>query len=138
MLSYKRAFLLAMMATAITVSIELFADLLVVAHPRWMLIDEAAMAILVGALVIVFERWRARHLAEQLRIIRDVNRHVRNELQVLVAASHGLANGESVAQIERAIDHIDWTLREVLPGKVIPKETTPPMTFPNVKFDRPA
>ncbi len=138
MLSYKRAFLLAVMATAMTVSIELFSDLLVVAHPRWMLIDEAAMAILVGALVIMFERWRARHVAERLRIIRDMNRYVRNELQVLVAASHGLANTQSIAQIERAIGHIDWALREVLPGKVIPKETTSPVTFPNFKFDRPA
>lgn len=138
MLSYRRALLIALLATAVTAAVELISDLLVVANPRWMFIDETAMAVLVGGLVIIFERWRSRHVAERLRIIRDMNRYVRNELQVLVAASQSLGNSQSVSEIERAVDRIDWALREVLPGKCIPRENTPPLPFQKADLDRSA
>jgi hypothetical protein len=59
-----------------------------------------------------------------------MNRYIRNELQVIVSVTpeHG-ARAETIGQ---CVDHIDWALRELLPGKshLSGDETT--------KLDRPA
>ncbi len=136
MLPYRRNFPMAVTAVAATLVIEFAADLLMLANPRWMLIEEAGMAVAVGAGVFFFERWRGRYMTERLRVVRDMNLYVRNELQVLIAATQTVTNPKSVAQIERAVDHIEWALRELLPGKTLLQERMPP--FELRKLDRPA
>ena len=66
-------------------------DLLVVRYPGWIVGDALALGTLVGLLVFGYEYRRSRAIAEKIRIIRDMNCYMRNELQVIVAATpeHG-------------------------------------------------
>ena len=69
-----------------------------------------------------YERERSRFLAEKLRVIREMNAFVRNELQIL-SASQEHPDKTRVNTIERSVERIDWALRELLPGKeMAPKE----------------
>ncbi len=91
------------------------ADFVVLRHPKWMIADALILAVAVAIVVYRYERERSRFLSEKLRVIRDMNAFVRNELQVLYAC---LDNPEKarVPTIERSVERIDWALRELLPG----------------------
>jgi hypothetical protein len=90
-------------------------DLLVLRDPKWILADTLALAVVVGLLVSGYEHRRASWVAEQIRIIRDMNCYIRNELQVIVSVTP--ENGSRALTITDCVDHIDWALRELLPGK---------------------
>jgi hypothetical protein len=92
-----------------------FSDMILIRHPRWLLADDLILAAIAGLLVYLYERERSRLLTEKLRVIRDMNSFVRNELQIVYAS---LANpcGPHVDKIERSVERIDWALRELLPG----------------------
>jgi len=92
-----------------------FSDLIVVRHASWIIGDDLIMAGAAGVVVFLYERERSRFLSEKLRVIRDMNSFVRNELQVLYAC---LDNPEKtrVSAAERSVERIDWALREMLPG----------------------
>src|ERR1700739_392727 len=47
------------------------------------LADDFALAIVLGCVVLFYERRRRQHLNVQLGIIREMNHHVRNALQVI-------------------------------------------------------
>jgi hypothetical protein len=80
-----------------------------------MIADDATLAIAVAIVVFYYEKERARILSERLRVIRDMNAFVRNELQILYAS---LEHPEKtrVTTIEGSVERIDWALRELLPG----------------------
>ncbi len=104
-------------------------------HDRlWFVGDAFALAALIGLVVFAYEERRARNVAEKVRIIRDMNRFVRNELQVIVSATP--ETGASARTIVHCVDNIDWALRELLPGKVRKLEEAP-RPGPR-KLDRPA
>jgi hypothetical protein len=65
--------------------------------------------------VFLYEKERGRILSERLRVIRDMNAFVRNELQVLYACLDHPEKAR-VPTIERSVERIDWALRELLPG----------------------
>jgi signal transduction histidine kinase len=92
------------------------ADLFVVGHPRWMLTDDLIVSVLAALVVYRYERERSRVLSEKLRVIREMNAFVRNELQI-VYASLERPDKMRVSTIERSVARIDWALRELLPGK---------------------
>ncbi len=93
-------------------------------HTRfWLLGDALALGALIGLVVFAYEERRARSMAEKVRIIRDMNRFVRNELQVIVAATP--QTGASARTIVDCVDNIDWALRELLPGRVRGLEEAP-------------
>ena len=59
---------------------------------------------------------RQRLASAHLKIIAEVNHHVRNALTT-VLYSVELTRNESLIQVtQSAMERIDWTLREVLPG----------------------
>ncbi len=95
-----------------------FSDVVLIHHPRWLLADDLILAAIAGCLVYLYERERSRLLAEKLRVIRDMNSFVRNELQIVYAS---LANPREprVHEIEKSVQRIDWALRELLPGTQI-------------------
>ncbi|MDA0365244.1 MAG: hypothetical protein O3B31_03430 [Chloroflexi bacterium] len=68
------------------------------------------------ALVILIVVARARR-AERLRfeVIREVNHHVGNALQVVRLHQSIEGDPEMTAQVDDAIDRIEWVLGEVLP-----------------------
>ena len=59
------------------------ADAVLVRHPTWMYVDDLILAVLAAVVVYQYERERSRVLAEKLRVIREMNAYVRNELQIL-------------------------------------------------------
>ena len=97
------------------------ADLFLFRHPAWMLIDDLVLALSAGIVVFHYERERTRFLSEKLRVIREMNAFVRNELQILNASAEH-PDRTRVSTIDRSVERIDWALRELLPGKeALPK-----------------
>ena len=113
--SVRNRILLAGLAFSLVLIVGYGADLVLVRHPTWMFADDLVLALGAAAVVYYYERERSRILAERLRVIRDMNSFVRNELQILYAC---LENPEKtrVSTIERSVERIDWALRELLPG----------------------
>ena len=95
-------------------------DLLTVRHPEWMVVDDLVLGFVAAWVVILYEERRTRLIREKLNVIREMNSYVRNELQVLVAAVPGEATAQTIDAVQRCVDHIDWALREILPGKHYP------------------
>ena len=73
--------------------------------------------IVAGVLVLFYETRRNRELTRRLEMIRLMNHHVRNSLQVIAYAS-STDRAVQVGKVRDAIERIDWALREVLPGRV--------------------
>lgn len=73
------------------------------------------MAGAAAVLVFRYERERSRFLSEKLRVIRDMNSFIRNELQILYTCLE-TQEKTRVSTIERSVERIDWALRELLPG----------------------
>ncbi len=92
-----------------------FSDMVLIRHPGWLLADDLILAAIAGLLVYVYERERSRLLAEKLRVIRDMNSFVRNELQIVYASLEN-PREPRVHEIEKSVQRIDWALRELLPG----------------------
>jgi hypothetical protein len=81
------------------------------------LISPAIAAIVAALLALrlhVMERDRARATVRALQTIADMNHHIRNALQVISYESY--TSAESNQHIREAVNKIEWTLREVLPG----------------------
>ena len=81
------------------------------------ILDDALIGIGVGLLVLVYELRHRQHLIRKLEVIRMMNHHVRNSLQVICYASADPAQEELRKNIRDAVERIDWALREVLPGQ---------------------
>ena len=64
------------------------------------------------------ERIRREIMRDRLRIIAEMNHHIRNALQVITYATAVGKDDESVELIRSSVERIEWTLREVLPGQV--------------------
>lgn len=71
----------------------------------------------VGVLVLIYERRRRENMIRGLEVIRLMNHHVRNSLQVISFAASSPEHEELEADIRRAVERIEWALREVLPGQ---------------------
>ena len=113
--SARQRFFLAALAFGLVLILGYSSDVLLKSHPDWMIADDLMLAIAVSVVVFLYEKERGRILSERLRVIRDMNAFVRNELQLLYAC---LDNPEKarVPTIERSVERIDWALRELLPG----------------------
>ncbi len=109
------------------------ADLFLFRHPAWMLIDDVILALAAGVMVFQYERERTRFLSEKLRVIREMNAFVRNELQILNASVEHLDRAR-VSTIESSVARIDWALRELLPGKETLAKHATNLTTTNQQF----
>jgi hypothetical protein len=109
------------------------ADLFLFRHPAWMLIDDVILALAAGVLVFQYERERTRFLSEKLRVIREMNAFVRNELQILNASVEHLDRAR-VSAIESSVGRIDWALRELLPGKEMLTKQASKLTTTDQRF----
>lgn len=88
-------------------------------HAEQTHIDDALLGFLVAVLayVLVGETEReARRKQQSAMVIDEMNHHIRNALQVIVART-GLSMRDipETSQITAAVDRIDWALREILP-----------------------
>jgi hypothetical protein len=80
------------------------------------LLDDVLVGIGVGLVVLLYERRHKREMIKKLEVIRLMNHHVRNSLQVVAFAS--VQQQEELAKkVRDAVERIEWALREVLPGQ---------------------
>jgi hypothetical protein len=82
---------------------------------RWHTIDDLLLGVVAGLIVLWYERLRTRALLQRLIVIREMNHHVRNALQVVIYAASAHKDEELADQVRDAVRRIDWALKEVLP-----------------------
>jgi|SRR5579859_5166961 len=122
-------FALAVLAFIVVVMVGFGSDLTINRHPKWMIADELFVGLLGACVVYAYERQRSQALFEQLRVIRDMNAFVRNELQILYA-SLDAPEKTRVPIVERSVERIDWALRELLPGGTMDSASQDKLTGP--------
>lgn len=77
---------------------------------------DALIGVGVGLLVLLYERRQRQNIIRKLEVIRLMNHHVRNSLQVISFAASS-PNQELAREVRAAMERIEWALREVLPGQ---------------------
>jgi hypothetical protein len=81
------------------------------------IIDDALVGVGAGLLVFLYERRLRQNIIRKLEVIRLMNHHVRNSLQVISFAASAPQQEEVANRIHNAVERIEWALREVLPGQ---------------------
>lgn len=61
------------------------------------------------------ERERRRNIAERLKMIGDLNHHVRNALQSIQLSAYSTQDQEIIASVGDSVQRIEWALREIVP-----------------------
>lgn len=95
-------------------------DLWLHQHAERLLIAITADALIgvgVGLLVLLYERRQRRDIIRKLEVIRIMNHHVRNSLQIISFAASVPQQEELAKEVQGAMERIEWALREVLPGQ---------------------
>lgn len=79
-------------------------------------LDNLATGILAGLVVFTYEQKRYSAAMEKVRIITEMNHHVRNALQAIISCRALPEQEKQVKMIADSVKRIEWALREVLPG----------------------
>ena len=79
-------------------------------------LDDLVIGILSGILVFIYERHQHKLVLEKMRVISEMNHHVRNALQPIIYSPYLKEQAEQVKIIQEGTRRIEWALREVLPG----------------------
>lgn len=99
-------------------------------------IDDLLLGVLTCGLVFFLQQRHERELRKHLEceaVVRQLNHHIRNALQVIVCrASLDSRDQVDLEPMQKAVERIDWALREILPITMgNPKqEATPEGKFP--------
>ncbi|MBZ5507417.1 MAG: hypothetical protein LAO78_18315 [Acidobacteriia bacterium] len=80
--------------------------------------------------VVLFNEQKNRFITGRLKVIAEMNHHIRNALQVISFYSWTAQNEKEVASIKEAVKRITWALSEVLPqmptSVAMPEAELPP------------
>jgi hypothetical protein len=63
------------------------------------------------------ERERRKNMAERLKMIGDLNHHVRNALQSIQLSAYSTQDREIITSVGDSVQRIEWALREIVPGR---------------------
>lgn len=93
--------------------------------PHYIPISQDIFPDLLAALVVGYlsylalrgEVERRGREARELKMIADMNHHIRNALDMLTLSSYTSNDKSAVAVIDKATERITWALREILPGR---------------------
>jgi len=80
-------------------------------------IDYMLSGLLAGVLVFAYEYHQHKIIHEKMRVISEMNHHVRNALQPIMYSPYLKEQAEQVRIIQEGTRRIEWALREVLPGE---------------------
>jgi hypothetical protein len=80
-------------------------------------VDDLLIGILSGFLVFAYERHQHKLILEKMRVVADMNHHIRNALQPIMYSPYLKEQAEQVRTIQEGTRRIEWALREVLPGE---------------------
>ena len=88
------------------------------AHPlSTAILTDALLGFAAGLLVLLYEERQEKVILRKLEVIRLMNHHVRNSLQVISYATSTPQQEELAVEVLNAVERIEWALREVLPGQ---------------------
>jgi hypothetical protein len=87
-----------------------------VIHGVSALIADLLVGIAAGLLVFAYEWHRHKLVLRQMRIIAEMNHHVRNALQPILYSPYLKEQAEQIRIIQQGTERIQWALKEVLPG----------------------
>src|ERR1700677_2171658 len=73
--------------------------------------------IIAASIFYLYECRARRQIREQLRLVDLMNHHIRNALQPLIFVPFQPEAAVQKQLVEECVGHIDWALREILPGK---------------------
>src|SRR5579864_5143864 len=112
-------------ALAAFVVIELMHYLLVpdLGPYRERIMAEGGSALILGMLAakLLHNAYKARQYAmARLRVIAELNHHVRNALEVISLSAYITRDEEAIRRIMEGVNRIDWALREILPRESFP------------------
>jgi hypothetical protein len=82
------------------------------------ILDSSTIALLIAAITwieIQAIQHRRRKVLEDMRVVSELNHHVRNALQVIQYASRVPEAKQQVQIIDESVERIDATLRELFP-----------------------
>lgn len=88
-------------------------------HGRMLYLDDILLGLLAGLVVFAYEQRRHRILMDKIRVIAQMNHHVRNALQT-IAFSRFADAPKQVQMLEESTRRIQWALQEILPGEEEP------------------
>jgi signal transduction histidine kinase len=72
------------------------------------------VALLTAGLIHAANHRRAAALL-RMQVISEMNHHIRNALTAISLSTDAMQNKQCIRVILDSVDHIDWTLREILP-----------------------
>jgi hypothetical protein len=90
-------------------------------HGLLLYVDDLLVGILAGMMVFVYEERRHRMMSDKIRVIDEMNHHVRNALQAIAISTH-VEEAEKIGMLDDACKRIEWALREILPGEHLHKQ----------------
>jgi hypothetical protein len=83
---------------------------------------DLAVALLCGGLLarVIHDARKRAHLVQQrLRIVAEMNHHIRNALEDIELTAHAQHRREATESIDMAVSRIEWALREILPREFL-------------------
>jgi len=98
--------------------------------PRFdlLLISNALVGAVAAVLVIAWtvqQRQRASFVSSRMRVIAEMNHHIRNALQVIQFSTRNQKSDDEVKAMREAVQRITWALREVLPQMLNSEDDLP-------------
>lgn len=85
-------------------------------HGITLYLDDILLGLVAGLLIFAYEQRRYRALLDKIRVIAQMNHHVRNALQT-IAFSRFAEASKQVQMLEESTKRIQWALQEILPGE---------------------
>ena len=86
--------------------------------PRFLMVWNAVAGFAAGWMAmktIDRERERRNTMAERLKMIGDLNHHVRNALQSIQLSAYSSQDQAIIASVGDSVQRIEWALREIVP-----------------------
>jgi hypothetical protein len=96
--------------------------------------DDLTGGIIAASIFYLYERRAKRRFREHLRLIDLMNHHIRNALQPLMFVPCQPEAAVQKQLVEECVEHIDWALREILPGKSKERFVVPAANFTGSGF----
>ncbi len=95
------------------------AEHLIEGTPVWSLsvVDDVVVGVITGLFVFAYEQQQHRAVLNKIRVIAEMNHHVRNALQAITYAPYA-EQAKQIPLIEASVQRIQWALREILPGEM--------------------
>lgn len=95
-------------------------------NPIFMMLASTGLAGLISALLCIraLDEWYRRRIAteEYLRLVSEMNHHIRNALDVIQMSAALTSQGDAIQAIDASVIKIDWALRELLGSPLLSKK----------------